>query len=220
MSVQKKVAVVETQYFPSIVFFYNIINCDALQIEAYENYQKGSYRNRCHIVTAQGIQVLSVPLKKGKNAKMPIREVEIAYDFDWQKQHRESIKTAYGSAPFWEHYAPVVLSFFDKKPQFLFDLNFDILKTILKLLKLDPIVDLKLTDSFIEDNQKNEKGDVDLIFLKNKILPKSNTEGVVRYPQIFEDRLGFVPDLSILDLIFCAGGAQAREKLKNVANRI
>lgn len=104
--------ILEAQYFPPLDYFSKIILFNNISIEAHEHYQKGSYRNRCHIATSQGVHPLSVPLKKGKNAQMPIKEVQIAYDVNWQRLHWQSLKTAYGSAPFWEHYAPVLEPFF------------------------------------------------------------------------------------------------------------
>ena len=111
--------IIEVQYFPPIEYFKQLFQFPHVVIEAHENYQKGSYRNRCHIANSTGIQVLSVPLRKGKNAKQPIREVAIAYDMDWQKQHWQSIRTAYGSAPFWEHYASQLEPLFFKKYDYL-----------------------------------------------------------------------------------------------------
>ena len=152
-----------------------------------------------------------MPLRKGKNAKQPIREVAIAYDMDWQKQHWQSLQTAYGSAPFWEHYAPQLEPFFLKRWDYLFDLNMAILETFLKILKLKNTV----TVSFSTDYEMNftAKEIIDTpsgarqerVDLRNKILPnKTNFQGE-KYAQLFQERTGFLPNLSILDLIFCTG---------------
>ena len=203
--------IIEVQYFPPIEYFKQLFQFPHVVIEAHENYQKGSYRNRCHIANSTGIQVLSVPLRKGKNAKQPIREVAIAYDMDWQKQHWQSIRTAYGSAPFWEHYAPQLEPFFLKKWDYLFDLNIAILETFLKILKLKNTVNVSFSTDYEINFTTKEIIDTpsgvrqDGVDLRNKILPnKSDFQGE-KYAQLFQERTGFLPNLSILDLVFCTG---------------
>ena len=203
--------IIEAQYFPPIEYFKQFVQFPHIVIEAHENYQKGSYRNRCHIANSTGVQVLSVPLRKGKNANQPIREVAIAYDMDWQKQHWQSIRTAYGSAPFWEHYAPQLEPFFLKKWDYLFDLNIAILETFLKILKLKNTVNVSFSTDYEINFTIKEIIDTpsgvrqDGVDLRNKILPnKSDFQGE-KYAQLFQERTGFLPNLSILDLIFCTG---------------
>lgn len=195
--------IIEAQYFPPIEYFKQFVQFPHVVIEAHENYQKGSYRNRCHITHSTGVQVLSVPLRKGKNAKQPIKEVAIAYDMDWQKQHWQSIRTAYGSAPFWEHYAPPLEPFFFKKWDYLFDLNMAILETFLKILKLKNTVNLSFSTDY--NLYFTPEGINEGLDFRNKILPnKTNFQGE-KYAQLFQERTGFIPNLSILDLVFCTG---------------
>ena len=197
---------IETQYFPPVAYFSALAKTDSIVLEACEHFQKGSYRNRCHIATSLGVQTLSVPLKKGKNSQQAIREVTISYDAPWQKQHWQALKTAYGSAPFWEHYSPVLERFFKEKHTFLFDLNFDILESLLKILKLKNDITISFSDDYITpmlvtaSEMWQEGGD-----LRNTIFPKNNNFESKKYAQIFEDRNGFLPNLSVLDLIFCCG---------------
>jgi hypothetical protein len=195
----------ETQYFPPIAYFSGLVQTDSVVIEACEHFQKGSFRNRCHIATSMGVQTLSIPLKKGKHSHQPIREVAIAYDTPWQKQHWQALKTAYGSAPFWEHYNPVFEKFFTQHYPFLFDLNFEILQTVLKILKLKSSITISLSN----DYEVNYTAGVDF---RNNISPKTNHFDCKKYPQLFEDRNGFIPNLSILDVLFCCGN-QAKEVL-------
>ncbi len=203
--------IIEAQYFPPIEYFKQFVQFPNVVIEAHENYQKGSFRNRCHIANSTGVQVLSVPLRKGKNAKQPIKEVAIAYDMDWQKQHWQSIRTAYGSAPFWEHYAPQLELFFLKKYDYLFDLNIAILETFLKILKLKNTVSVSFSTDyeadftpkciFVTASGARQEG----VDFRNKIIPnKTNFQGE-KYAQLFQERTGFLPNLSILDLVFCTG---------------
>ena len=203
--------IIEVQYFPPIEYFKQLFQFPHVVIEAHENYQKGSYRNRCHIAHSTGVQVLSVPLRKGKNAKQLIREVAIAYGMDWQKQHWQSIRTAYGSAPFWEHYAPQLEPFFLKKWDYLFDLNLAILEIFLKILKLKNTVNVSFSTDYEINFITKEINDTPSgvqhsgVDLRNKILPnKTNFQGE-KYAQLFQERTGFIPNLSILDLVFCTG---------------
>lgn len=213
--------VLETQYFPPIAYFSTLLQADSLVLEACEHFQKGSFRNRCAIATSMGIHILSVPLKKGKNTQQPIREVAISYDMSWQKQHWQALRTAYGSAPYWEHYSPVFEKFFTKKYPYLFDLNFEILETVLTILKIKNSLTISLSTDYKpiytdgtslwnipkQAGNNREGGD-----FRNTITPKTNHFDSKKYPQLFEDRNGFIPNLSILDLVFCCGN-QAKEVL-------
>lgn len=190
--------IIEAQYFPPIQYFVQLIQNPHITIEAFENYQKGSYRNRCHIANSIGVQVLSVPLRKGKNEKQVITEVAISYDMNWQKQHWQSIKTAYGSAPFWDHYVPQLEPLFNKKFDYLFDLNIVILETFLKILKLKNTVKISMSNDY--ELHITEGGDC-----RNKILPNDASFNGEKYAQIFQERTGFLPNLSALDLILCTG---------------
>ncbi len=199
---------IEVQYFPPIEYF--SLFCqnkyDCVIFEAHENYQKGSYRNRCHIANSTGLQVLSVPLRKGKNQNQSIREVMIAYNEDWQKQHWQSLRTAYGSAPFWDYYAPQFEIFFKEKYDCLFDLNIHIIEALCKMLKLNKSV----KTSFSNDYELLFKDGADF---RNAISPKKNVFKGERYAQLFQEKTGFIPNLSVLDLLFCAG-PQAVDILK------
>ncbi|MEM9991931.1 MAG: WbqC family protein, partial [Bacteroidota bacterium] len=126
----------ETQYFPPIQYFSKLLAYPTIFLEQHENYLKGSYRNRCHIVGANGMQRLSIPLQRGKNEQLPIREVRISYSENWQNQHWTSIRSAYGRAPFFEYFADDVERFFKKKYHFLFDLNEALLAFMLTTLQI------------------------------------------------------------------------------------
>jgi WbqC-like protein family len=204
----------ETQYFPPIAYFSTLLQADSIVLEACEHFQKGSFRNRCYIATSMGVHTLSVPLKKGKNTQQPIREVAISYDAPWQKQHWQALRTAYGSAPFWEHYSPVLEKFFTHKYSFLFDLNFEILESILKILKTNNSITISFSNDYTPPVTANLSADTTqqrinspllLTDFRNTITPKNNNFDCKKYAQLFEDRNNFIPNLSILDLIFCCG---------------
>lgn len=194
---------IEAHYLPSIQYFSKLAKCKTLILEAHENYQKGSYRNRCHIAGANGLLRLSIPLRKGKNEQLSIRETAISYDESWISQHWQSIRSAYGNAPYFPYYQDELKSLFQVQPAYLFDWNKALIKLMVELLQME----LEIQDSrdFIK---APEPGVVDL---RGHIHPKSHRHQAdhnfqaVPYPQLFEERHGFLPNLSILDLLFCTG---------------
>ncbi|MEM1325373.1 MAG: WbqC family protein [Bacteroidota bacterium] len=195
-------ALVALHYFPCIQYFTKFIFCQEVQIEQHEHYQKGSYRNRCHIAGVNGVLRLSIPLKSGKNQKMPIRDVRIAYDEPWQAQHWTSIKSAYGNAPYFEYYADQLQPFFQNKPTLLFDWNYELLGLMKQLIGLQ--TPISLTKNY-------EPHPIAQIDFRQSISPKQKLNSTDKqfipqaYAQVFQEKHGFLPNLSILDLLFCAG---------------
>ncbi|MCB0542572.1 MAG: WbqC family protein [Saprospiraceae bacterium] len=178
-------------YLPPVSWCAAVWKYRQIELEACEHYQKGSLRNRCYIAGPNGIQRLSIPLEKGKHQQMPVRDVRIADTDPWQRQHWRSIVTAYGSAPFFEHYVDGIAPFYEKKYSFLFDFN-------LKLLE------------YLFQQKIGWKGAFQLSaqYAPEKMTAPAATS--IRYPQVFEERHGFIPDLSVLDLFFCCGNRSAQ----------
>ena len=191
-------AVIEIQYLPPVAFFVVLAKYPVVWIERQEHYQKGSYRNRCHIAGANGLLRLSIPLKKGKNEQQPITDTSIAYDKNWMHQHWASITSAYGNAPFFEFYAPILAPLYEQRWPLLYDFNYQLLETILGFLQLN--VALKQTEKY--HKQAPPQADD----FRNTIHPKKPIPfNLSTYPQVFMEKHGFMPNLSILDLLFCAG---------------
>ena len=196
-------ALLELHYLPCVQYFSKLAHYPVVYIEQQENYQKGSYRNRCHIAGANGILRLSVPLRQGKNEQQAIRELEIAYKEAWQARHWASIRSAYGSAPFFEYYAGRLQPHFEQQTIHLFDYSLALLRTLIELLQLD--CELRLTEEYV---QEPPEGCIDL---RNTIHPKKHRRKPdahfqpAPYPQVFLEKHGFLPNLSILDLLFCTG---------------
>lgn len=190
----------ELHYNPPQAYFRHLLQADGILLEAHENYTKQSYRNRCHILTAQGVQALSIPILKGNSQqKTRITEIEIDYSHNWQKIHWRTIQAAYGRAPYFEFYSDYLQAVYARQPKYLFDLNMDLLRLYLKLLKLNK--PLALTEFYTSDAA------ADVLDLRNKLHPKINPDNlhVKAYTQVFGKH--FVPDLSILDLLFTQGPA-------------
>lgn len=190
-------------YLPPISWCVAAWNSDGILLEACENYQKGSLRNRCYIAGPNGIQRLSIPLAKGKHQQTPIREVRIANDQPWQRLHWRSIRTAYGNAPFFEHYAGELARFYERRYEFLFDYNLDVLNFVL-INKLQWQGRIELTAVWLPASAYPSATDFREAFSGD---PGNVPQWFVpvRYPQVFTDRYGFLPNLSVLDVLFCCG---------------
>lgn len=186
-----------TAYWPSVPWMHLAADDRKLYLEACEHHQKGSFRNRCLIAGPNGVQQLSVPLAKGKHQQTPIRDVRIAYTEPWQRLHWRSIRTAYGSAPFFDHYAPELSVFFQKKYTFLFDLNQACLAWLFAKLGVQKTV--HVTEQYENPAMPG------FFDARQAVVPGRTTFRVPRYGQVFEDRHGFVPGLSSLDALLCAG---------------
>lgn len=176
---------------------------DKIYIEQHENYLKRSYRNRCHIAGANGLLRLSIPLRKGKNERQNIRQTKISYDENWQAHHWQSIKSAYSNAPFFDYYADELAPYFEQQQQeYLFDWNWGLLQEVIALMGIAP--NLELTETY-----QTSLPDTILNF-RNGVSPKTQEKSDPNfepqsYSQVFLEKSGFLPNLSILDLLFCTG---------------
>jgi WbqC-like protein len=172
---------------------------DQVIIEQHENYQKRSYRNRCHVIGSHGVERLSIPLQSGKHQQQPISEVKISYDRPWFASHWNTIKSAYGRAPYFEHYGDALKEMIYSRYTYLFDLNNAILNWLVQSIHLmgsdyttgyEKIaldsIDLR---NFIHFN----KGYIDINF---RAMP---------YFQVFDDRQDFEVNLSVIDVLFALG---------------
>jgi hypothetical protein len=172
---------------------------DEVIIESKESYTKQSFRNRCQIRTANKIDDLIVPIQKG-NSNVPVQEIRIDQNQTWIKNHWRAIQSAYGNAPFFEHYKQDIEKILNNKPRFLFDLNLQFLELILKMIGLNKKIIF---------SQKYEKKYPSVIQdLRSKIHPKQLNDVLDFYnPQEYTQVFGnqFVKDLSVIDLIFCEG---------------
>jgi len=191
-----------TAYFAPVRYFAKLAVYPEVYIEQHENFIKQTYRNRTVILGANGPISLIVPVEKGREQKIRIKDLRISYDEEWQRNHWRTIFSAYNSSPFFEYYADDLQSFFLKKSKYLLDYNQHITETILEILEIP--VTLKLTDDFehLPENYLNFREKINPKVHKNTLDPEFSAQP---YTQVFSEKFGFIPDLSILDLLFNEG---------------
>ena len=190
----------ETQFLASVSVYALYTKIDTVHIEAHETYQKRSLRNKCIIMGVNGPITLTLPLKKGKHDSKLIKEVEIAYHDSWIGDMLHAIRSAYGAAPYFDYYYPEVEHILRKRHRLLWSLNEDMRKLMQKRCGLTEVLFLE-TEAF-QKSYDEQWIDIRSKKLKDYQPAKSDAEG---YAQVFEDRHGFVDDLSILDALFCLG---------------
>jgi hypothetical protein len=192
-------ALVHPSYFPSISHFAVMAQSDSVTFEMEDNFQKQTNRNRTYIYSPNGIQLLNIPIKHSNSlSHQKTKEIKIEPEFDWQKQHFKSLEAAYRSSPFFEYFEDDLLPIFQKKHTFLMDLNLEAFDIVCKCLRMKLQFDTT-TEYFHEiDNSQI----VDFRYLVNGKKDHSVFEP---YTQVFDDKHGFLNNLSVLDLLFNEG---------------
>jgi hypothetical protein len=194
---QEKAIITDLFYLPPIEYFVATLGFEEIQIDQTERFQKQTLRNRTNILLANKVEVLSVPVT-GSNKKQLYKEVKIDYNQKWKNVHLRGIQSAYGKAPFFEYFYPYFDQIYEKNLTFLFDLNLDLLTVCLKLLSVK--TKLKLVT---ESDSAQESIDLRGIINTKVEFTQRDIMTPYVYPQMFG--LDFVPNLSILDLLFCMG---------------
>jgi len=214
-----------TTYFGPIQWYQKLCRYDRVLIEHHESYQKQTYRNRCLIATAQGVQALTVPVCHDERLSMKdekydypvngesmdsanhlfhlsplISDLLVSDHGNWRHLHWQALQSAYGDSPFFEHYEDDLRPFFtERRWERLIDFNTDICLTMCRLLDIHP--NLKTTENYSKNS--------DFIDFRDAIRPKHPAPDPDfqprRYWQVFEQKHGFMPNLSILDLLFNMG---------------
>ena len=190
---------IETQLLPPSFVYIEAIRQGGWLIEANENYQKKSLRNRFFTVSSKSSELSSVPLEKGKANQKPIQEVKISYSENWQAKIEHRLNTAYGSAPYFLEYIDSLINILKQRFIHLYELNMNLLEWTLEVVNIE--LELQQTKSY------HSVYPDDVLDWRNKGLPfyLDKSRDVLTYDQVFEDRLGFICNLSIIDLLFNLG---------------
>ncbi|WP_321375460.1 WbqC family protein [uncultured Draconibacterium sp.] len=190
-----------TAYFAPVHFYTRYIHHSEVYIEQFENFTKQTYRNRCQILGGNGPIALVIPVVKGRGPKVLIKDLQISYDENWQRNHWQTIVSAYNSSPYFEYYQDELYPFFESKTKYLLDHNMKIHEQLCDFLEVENRI--RLTSDF-------EKVPDGTLNLRDGISPKlkHNPDTAFQpqtYTQVFSEKYGFTPDLSILDLLFNEG---------------
>ncbi|MCM5663943.1 WbqC family protein [Galbibacter mesophilus] len=191
--------VLHPTYFPSVAHWVVINNCDGMFVaEKQDNYQKQTYRNRAYIYSPNGKQMLSIPIKHSKSdSHQKYKDVKLEDSFDWKKQHWKSIQTAYRTSPFFEFYEDEFAPFFEKKHTFLYDMNMESMELLADCFQLE--LDFSFTSEYFKEHKKEE----DFRYLVNAKIEK--LYHFDPYTQVFDEKHGFLENLSGMDLLFNEG---------------
>ncbi|MDR2138616.1 MAG: WbqC family protein [Tannerella sp.] len=185
-------------YLAPVQYYAKLLSFETVYMETAENYLKQTYRNRCLIAGANGIQVLTVPVEKPLKEKCPVRDIRISDHGHWRHLHWQALVSAYGLSPFFEYCQDDFAPFYARKFDFLFDFNEALRQTVCELADLRP--DVRLTSHY-EPSVPND--------FRESIRPKHpGADTAFRpkpYRQVFDGKHGFLPNLSIVDLLFNTG---------------
>ena len=200
-------ALLQTAYFGPIQWYQKLYRYDHCLIEQYDSYQKQTYRNRCLIATANGVQALTVPVEHSpltSHHSPMVKDLRISDHNQWRRVHWNALQSAYSESPFFDYYADDIYPFFERKYNFLIDFNEAIRQKICELIDIRPSVEY--TSEYISaiTPQTSDITDYrDVIHAKHP--QPDDTFEAKRYWQVFQHKHGFLPNLSILDLLFCMG---------------
>jgi hypothetical protein len=186
-------------YLPPLSYLQKCAS-DSVIIESKEHFIKQTYRNRCNIAGPNGKQTLIIPVVHERLSEISISEVIISYDAPWNKIHWKSMTSAYRNAPYFEYYEDEFRQLFDKPGEKLFDFNLALLNKLFAIFKINNA--FSLTTAY-EKNPTVED-------LRNEIHPKKIMQHLNSYHQVFQEKNGFIKDLSVIDYLFNAGNTLER----------
>ncbi len=190
-------ALLQTTYFGPIQWYQKLNRYEQCLIEQCDSYQKQTYRNRCVIATANGIQALTVPVEVS-GEKQIVRDVRISDHNQWRRVHWNALQSAYSESPFFEYYADDIRPFYEQRYDYLIDFNEAIRQKVCELIDIHPRV------TYTSEYTRQYPDDFREVI--NAKHPKPDGSFETRpYWQVFDRKHGFLPNLSILDLLFCMG---------------
>lgn len=201
-----KTAILSSAYFAPVQWYQKLNRYENIVIEQHDNFIKQTYRNRCVIATTQGLQALTIPVERPSDARLDktqLKDICISDHGNWRHLHWKALLSAYGESPFFEYYADDIHPFYEKKYKFLLDFNMEINAKMMELL------DIEKSSLSLSNEYSFYEGDCDTVDFREVIRPKHPGEDKEwqpkKYYQVYQQKFGFQPNLSILDLLFNEG---------------
>ena len=208
-------ALLSSTYFGPIQWYQKLNRYDECLIERHESFIKQTYRNRMLIPTTNGPLALTIPTNH--NTSLAMKDIRISDHANWRHVHWNALLSAYGESPFFEYYQDDIRPFYEKKYEFLFDFNMEITEKMIELLDIRPKI--SITNEYFLSEERKVKREEFNSFTNHKVesikdfreairpkkpLPDAEFESK-RYYQVYEQKFGFQPNMSILDLLFNEG---------------
>jgi hypothetical protein len=206
-------SIISTAYLPPIRYFEILLNYDLIYIEKHETYYKQTYRNRCEIYCANGLLPISIPVVKPNGNRTSISEVKIDNSVKWRNEHWRAIQSSYQNSAYFEFLIDYLEPFYQKKWDYLWDYNIELLYAILNILDLK--IEIRETEQFVKEYP------AEIIDNRNTLNPKQrdleslhSNNNYTSYFQVFGIKSGFIPNLSIIDLL-CNYGMESITFIKS-----
>lgn len=194
-------SLLSSAYCAPIQWFQKLNRYDAVVIEQHDNFLKQTFRNRCVIATANGKQTLTIPVEKSDGDKCLMRDIRISDHGNWRRLHWNALATAYGDSPFFDYYADDLRPFYEQRFSFLLDFNMQMTAKLCELLDITP--NISLSEEYVKDVESGVDDFREVIRPKH---PMPDADFIPKpYYQVYAQRHGFIPNLSILDLLFNMG---------------
>ena len=194
-------AIFSSAYLAPVQYYAKLLSYDKAHIEAHDSYAKQTYRNRCIIADANGPLALTIPTEKPTAGNCPMRDIRISDHGNWRHRHWNALEAAYRHTPFFLYYEDDFRPFYEKKVDFLYDFNLQLTELVCSLIGID--TPLLPTEQYIRPTEA-------IADFRSAISPKLQWQDdtafcPTEYYQVFKERHGFIPNLSIVDLLFNLG---------------
>ena len=198
----KTIPYLTSAYLAPVQYYTKLYACTTAYVEQHDHYVKQTYRNRCHIATADGVLALSIPTEKPATPKCEMKDIRISDHGNWRHLHWNALCSAYRHSPFFDYYEDDFRPFYEQRYTFLYDFNEALCDLVCRLIDIRPRI--RRTTAYKQTFAPDEEDDRELIHPKRPytddpaFLPKP-------YYQVFSAKHGFLPNLSIADLLFNMG---------------